>query len=134
MIPLDPQDFCFLWGQLLYEVEEEVKILFYTFKENPVGHSNFHMQLDAQIDEENVSVVSHTLVNCCILLRCSVFHQDFPFVTEADGMPPSLNVLALISGLWDFCLSVHFTAEECQFDCVTKVKHLIRETNGGRAH
>ena len=115
-------------------VEEEVKILFYTFKENPVGHFNFHMEVDAQIDEANVSVVCHTLVNCCILLPWSVFHQNFLFVTEAGGMPPSLNVLALISGLWDFCLSVHFTAEECQFDCVTKVKHLIRETNGGRAH
>ena len=71
---IGPSGFCFLWDQLLHEVEEEVKILFYTFNENPVGHSNFHMQFDAHIDKENVIVVCHTQVNCCILLPCSVFH------------------------------------------------------------
>ena len=48
-------------------------------------------------------------------------------------MPPLLNVLALILGLWDLSLCT-FYADECQFDCVTKVKHLIRETNGDKAH
>ena len=66
-------------------------------------------------------------------LQCLSF-KYFPFVTDADGMPPLLNVLGLISGLWDLSLCIHFTAEECQFDCVTKVKHLIRETNGDKEH
>ena len=83
MIPLDPQDLSFVGSVTVRgSIEEEVRILFHTFKENPVGHSNFHMQLDTQIDEVKVSVVCHTAVNCCILLPCSVFHLYFLSVTE----------------------------------------------------
>ena len=81
-MPLDPQDLSFVGSVTVRgSVEEEVRILFRAFKENPVGHSNFHMQLDTQKDEVKVSVVCHTAVNCCILVPHSVFHLYFFFVT-----------------------------------------------------
>ena len=51
-MPLDPQDLSFVGSVTVRgSIEEEVRILFHAFKENPVGHSNFHMQLDTQIAE-----------------------------------------------------------------------------------